>query len=135
MKYFDLNNDVPAPDGAGVRYDLSPIRGGRAKETVQQILVTYLLNSATTSSFIVVEEAPVGPFLRDILIMARRRGQRLIMVSQLLPENLNNFEILLFTPWMSNFTKSLPIPVDPALDRGVWWIGRLGVKRLSLSLR
>jgi len=132
QKYFIIKNE-PAPlNGAGVVYNLSPIRGGRSKETVQHILVTYLLSSSSSSTLI-VEEAPVGPFLRDILMEARRKGLRLIMVSQQLPEPeyMNNFELLLFTPY--NYKVRLPIPVDPAVDRGVWWVGRLGVKRINIG--
>jgi len=135
QKYFVINNaSPPTPDGAGVIYDLSSIRGGRAKEVIQQMILSYLLQFQY-SRYVIVEEAPTGPFLRDILVMSRRKGQRLIMISQKLPDPdyVNNFEFLIFTPFMMKSV--LPIPVDPSSDRGVWWIGRLGVKRLSLSLR
>jgi hypothetical protein len=134
-KYFRLSNVTPVPDGAGAIYDLSPIRGGRAKETVQEILLTYsLFFGLTTRSFIVIEEAPAGSFLRDILIEARRKGLRIIAVSQRLPDLdlLTNFECIVFTPLYEKINH--PLPINPATDRGVWWVGRLGTKRLSLNL-
>jgi hypothetical protein len=133
-KYFTLS--PTAPDGIGVIYDLSPIRGGRAKEVVQQILLTYLVQVTTKKlEFFIFEEASHGPFLRDILLMSRKKGARIIAVSQTLPDSefLSNFEFILFTPYI-NQRLPLPLPVDPATDRGVWWVGRLGIHRLNLHL-
>jgi DNA helicase HerA-like ATPase len=134
-KYFRLSNASPVPDGAGAIYDLSPVRGGRAKETVQEILLTYsLFFGLTTRSFIVVEESSTGSFLRDILIEARRKGLRIIAASQRLPDSelLTNFEYIIFTPFYEKI--NLPLPINPATDRGAWWVGRLGTRRLSLNI-
>jgi ABC-type cobalamin/Fe3+-siderophores transport system ATPase subunit len=124
-KYFAVSAHT---DDLNRVYDLSGILSIRERQIVQQILVTYLIVSSS-NRWIIVEEAQPGPWLSDISMLARRRGKRLILVSQQIPEDPQNYEIVLFTPYPD--TRRLPLPVNPTLDRGIWWIGRLGVHRLK----
>lgn len=110
-------------------FNLSRILSIRERQIVQQLLLSYIVVNSNYT-WVVVEEARPGPWLSDIAMLARRRGKRLILVSQQIPEDLQNYEIVLFTPYPVD-TRRLPLPVNPALDRGIWWIGRLGVHRLK----
>jgi ABC-type cobalamin/Fe3+-siderophores transport system ATPase subunit len=129
-KYFDVGHDEHPRN---VRYDLSAILDVRERQAAQQILVSVsMLNS--DSKWIVVEEGVSGSWLSDILVMARRRSKRIIFISQSLPSQsqLTNFEIILFTPYITDMrTFPLPLPVSPSTDKGVWWVGGLGVHRLK----
>jgi ABC-type cobalamin/Fe3+-siderophores transport system ATPase subunit len=110
-------------------YNLSGILSTRERKVVQQILVSYLIFSSN-NRWIIVEEAEPGTWLSDISMEARKRGKRLLLVSQKIPEDLQNFELLLFTPYPID-TRRLPLPINPLYDKGVWWVGRLGVHRLK----
>ena len=129
-KYFDEGHDEHPRN---IRYDLSTILDVRERQAAQQILVSVsMLNS--DSKWIVVEEGVSGTWLSDILILARRRGKRIIFISQSLPSQsqITNFEVILFTPYITDMrTFPLPLPVNPSTDKGLWWIGSLGIHRLK----
>ena len=131
-KYFVfVSNDVALEQTA--RYDLSGIVDIRERQVVEQLLCSLIVsaNHSPAETFLFVEEGVPGEWLSDLLLLARRRRTRIIYVSQSLPPHPFNFEIVLFTPYFSN-PHPLPLPVNPALDRGVWWVGALGIHRLSL---
>jgi energy-coupling factor transporter ATP-binding protein EcfA2 len=126
-KYFAVS--ARADDLKNRVYDLSGILSTRERQMVQQILVSYMTVS-NSNRWMIVEEAQPGPWLSDISMLARRRGKRLILVSQRIPDDPQNYEILLFTPYPID-ARRLPLPVNPMMDHGVWWVGRLGVHRLK----
>jgi hypothetical protein len=127
-RYF-VFDDTALPSTAV--YNLSSMNV-RERQVAQQVLAS-LLTVYSGAHFIVVEEGLSGTWMKDILALARRRGKRLIFVSQNLPEDIQNFEVLLFTPYITNpRTFPLPLPVNPATECGVWWVGGLGVHRLKL---
>jgi hypothetical protein len=127
-KYFELQENSPPDDFSNSRFDLSVIPSIRERLLIQQILVSYIINRAQALKWIIVEETRPGPWVGDIAMEARRKGKRLIFVSQYLPEDLQNYELMIFTPYPA---RQIPLPVNPLTDRGIWWVGRLGVHRLK----
>jgi len=126
-KYFVFDDDnEESPQSL---FDLSKVPDVRERQIVQQLIASVLVNHSP-GTFLVIEEGVPGEWLSDILALARRRGARIIYVSQTFPPMQHNFETILFTPYISN-PRTLPLPVNPALDRGVWWVGGLGVHRLK----
>ncbi|MEM3688333.1 MAG: hypothetical protein QXW42_00285, partial [Thermofilum sp.] len=111
-------------------YDLSSMNV-RERQIVQQVLAS-LLTMDSNARYMVIEEGVSGAWMEDLLVMARRRRKRLIFVSQSLPDKVQNFEVVLFTPYITNLrTFPLPLPVSPSTDKGAWWVGGLGVHRLK----
>ena len=125
-KYFIIKAEAD-DDLAGRVFDLSGILSIRERQAVQQILLSYLINS--NARWVVVEEVHPGPWISDISMLARRRGKRLILVSQIFPEDPQNYELVIFTPYP--ISRQIPLPVNPLYDKGVWWVGRLGVHRIK----
>jgi energy-coupling factor transporter ATP-binding protein EcfA2 len=126
-KYFIISSD--SDEHTNARFDLSTIMDLRERQLVQQILASILLFQP---GYLVIEEGLIGNWLDDILALARRRRRRIIFVGQRLPEQIQNFELLLFTPYVFNSRMvQLPLPVNPALDKGLWWIGSLGIHRIK----
>lgn len=136
-KFFDFN-DFNNNDGLqkNLLFDLSMIPDIRERQVAQQILASLVTVYSSGPSFLVVEEGVPGEWISDLVVLARRRGTRIIYVSQSLPPSnvLPSFEVVLFTPYFSQQRLPLPLPVDPALDRGVWWTGVLGTRRISFDL-
>jgi ABC-type dipeptide/oligopeptide/nickel transport system ATPase component len=131
-KYFitdDNNNNYNS-----LLYNLSMIPDIRERQVVEQILASVITVHSPGPLFLLVEEGVPGEWISDLTMMARRRGVRIIYVSQSLPSAsaLPSFELLIFTPYISNPRPQLPLPTDPATDRGVWWVGALGIHRLKL---
>jgi hypothetical protein len=118
-------------DCRSVIYDLSKIKDLRARQVAEQILASMVM-LVPCKLFVVVEESIPGSWMNDVLIVARRYNKRLILISQRFPEQPQNFEILLFTPYMGDL-KWLYLPVNPSKDKGLWWIGTLGTHRLKYT--
>ena len=128
--YFHYTDDPGS--ASNVRYDLSPISDVRERQIVEQMLASLIaVVSHSPGTFLLIEEGVPGEWLTDILALARRRAKRVIYVSQVFPSMLHDFEIIIFTPYFSNPHPPLPLPVNPLYDRGVWWVGGLGVHRLK----
>ena len=126
-KYF--SSDISDPEYTNVRFDLSSVLDLRERQLIQQILASILM---FRPGYLILEEGLIGNWLDDILALARRRRRRLIFVGQRLPEQIQNFELLLFTPYVFNSRMvQLPLPVNPALDKGLWWVGSLGIHRIK----
>jgi len=130
-KNFFISNDNHSFKNSSLVFDLSSIQSIRERQAVQMILTSYLAVIDETPSFIVVEEAQTGPWLTDVAMLARRRKKRLILVSQRMPDDIMNYEIIIFTPYFPVDLRRLPLPTNPSLDRGVWWVGRLGIHRIK----
>ena len=113
-------------------FNLSRILSIRERQIVQQLLLSYIIVNSNNYTWLVIEEAQPGPWLSDISMLARRHGKRLILVSQRFPDDPQNYEVLIFTPYPVD-TRRLPLPVNPIFDRGIWWIGRLGIHRVRLG--
>ncbi len=131
-KYFVFHSG--SYDTQKTRFDLSMIPDIRERQVAQQILASLIVNhSPGTPLFLVIEEGVPGEWLSDVIMLARRRRTRIIYVSQTLPPSntLTSFETILFTPYLYDQRPPLPLPINPALDRGVWWVGGLGVHRLK----
>jgi ABC-type cobalamin/Fe3+-siderophores transport system ATPase subunit len=131
-KFFVFDNHDY--NSSSSRFDLSMIPDIRERQVVEQILASLIIDRSPGPLFLVIEEGVPGEWLSDVLMLARRRGVRIIYVSQSLPPSsvLPSFEVVFFTPYF-NTHPQLPLPINPSLDRGVWWIGALGVHRLSLG--
>lgn len=120
--------------------DVSSVLDVRERQVTQQILASLIVHSHPTQSsdplFLFVEEGVPGDWIRDLVIMSRRRGVRIVYISQSLPPSSvqSSFETIIFTPFLSPQRLPLSLPVDPAQDRGVWWTGVLGTRRLSLNI-
>ena len=128
-KYFTISSDISDPEYANVRFDLSSVLDLRERQLVQQILASILMFQP---GYLVIEEGLIGNWLDDILALARRRKRKIVFVGQRLPEQIQNFEVVLFTPYITNLrTFPLPLPVSPSTDKGAWWVGGLGVHRLK----
>jgi len=134
-KYFLVQTPSELPLG---RFDLSSIVDVRERQILQQVLTSAIIYQRPVHSpdplYLIVEEGVSGEWIKDIAILARHRGVKLIYVSQSLPPSSvqSSFETIIFTPLISTQRPQLPLPVDPSLDRGVWWVGALGVRRISL---
>lgn len=131
-KFFVFDNHDY--NSSSSRFDLSMIPDIRERQVAQQILASLIVNhSPGTPLFLVIEEGVPGEWLSDVIMLARRRRTRIIYVSQTLPPSntLTSFETILFTPYLYDQRPPLPLPINPALDRGVWWVGGLGVHRLK----
>ncbi len=130
-KYFTVKDEsqVKEDESQNIVFDLSSILSIRERVIVQQILVSYLIQQSG-SQYIIVEEAQPGPWISDISMLARRRGKKIIFVGQKFPEDFQNYEVILFTPYPID-TRRLPLPINPLYDKGVWWVGRLGIHRLK----
>jgi hypothetical protein len=127
-KHF--TSDDPGPERASaLRYDLSRIIDIRERQVVEQVLASLVVIHSP-GTFLLIEEGVPGEWIADLLALARHRRKRIIYISQHLPPSLSNFELVLFTPYMEN-PRALPLPVNPMMDRGVWWVGGLGVHRLK----
>jgi hypothetical protein len=127
QKYFELSQENSSDDILNSRFDLSEILSIRERQLVQQVLVSYLVDRVHTK-WIVIEETRPSPWLCDVAMIARRRGKRLILVSQYLPEDVQNYELVIFTPYPA---RQIPLPLNPFTDGGIWWVGRLGIHRLK----
>jgi energy-coupling factor transporter ATP-binding protein EcfA2 len=132
-KYFIISDsDDPESTNVHARFSLSSILDLRERQLVQQILASVHALKPGYPGYLVIEEGLPGDWLLDILVLARRRKRRVVFVSQILPEQIQNFELLLFTPYVFNSRMvQLPLPVNPALDKGLWWIGSLGIHRIK----
>jgi DNA helicase HerA-like ATPase len=135
-KYFVIARDnVDFPKNCVV--NISAIPDVRERQIVQQLLSSILVYTRLIQSpdplFLFIEEGVSGDWISDLIMLARHRGARIIYVSQSLPPSnvLPSFEVVLFTPFLHNPRPQLPLPTDPATDRGVWWVGALGVHRLK----
>jgi hypothetical protein len=127
QKYFELSQENSSDDILNSRFDLSEILSIRERQIVQQVLVSYLVDRVPLK-WIVIEETKPSPWISDVSMIARRRGKRLILVSQVLPEDVQNYELIIFTPYPAH---RIPLPVNPLTDKGMWWVGRLGIHRLK----
>jgi hypothetical protein len=123
-RYFTASESLPV-----ARFNLAEILDIRERQVVEQILASLAI-VCSDARFIIIEEGIPGDWLADLLILARRRAKRIVYVGQSLPKGAQNFEIILFTPYISNPHPQLPLPVNPMMDHGVWWVGRLGVHRI-----
>jgi len=132
-KYF-VFTDSHEYNNSSSRYDLS-LSDIRERQVVQSILASLVVNYYYSPGplFLVIEEGVPGEWISDLVALARRRGVRIIYVSQSLPPAslLPSFELVLFTPYVTTQRLQLPLPTDPATDRGVWWVGALGVHRIK----
>ena len=113
-------------------YDLSPIVDPEERAIVQQFMASLLTYYADPSArtLLVIEEGGAGVnvyFLKTLLMIARRRGVKLLFVSQTLPplELLNSFTLLLFDlgPQAQRVAYELkaPIPIK-RLKVGEAWL-------------
>jgi energy-coupling factor transporter ATP-binding protein EcfA2 len=109
------------------RFDLSSI-DLRERQLAQQILASILMFQP---GYLIIEEGISGDWLNDIMALARRRQRRIIFIGQRIPEQIQNFELLLFTPYIFSTRIQLPLPVNPGIDKGLWWIGSLGIHRIK----
>jgi energy-coupling factor transporter ATP-binding protein EcfA2 len=128
QKYFEIVRENSYDDILNSRFDLSEILSIRERQLVQQILVSYIVDRVPTLKWIVIEEARPSPWITDVSMIARRKGKKLIFMSQFLPEDVQNYELVIFTPYPA---RQIPLPVNPFMDRGIWWVGRLGTYRLK----
>jgi DNA polymerase III delta prime subunit len=113
-------------------YLLSQVPSIWERAALQQFLAVYhvLARSTPVPSILVIEEGGMGArttFLRHLLALARRRGVKLIFISQSMPpaEIRQSFEILLFDcdPELRRALRAA-IP-DGNLEPGeCWWVRR-----------
>jgi DNA polymerase III delta prime subunit len=132
---YCVEDAAPEPDAElqeGI-YLLSAIQSIWERASVQQFLASYYVISKRdpTPSLLVIEEGGMGArttFLRHLLAHARRRGVRVIFVTQgplPPPELRQNFEILLFDadPALRHELR-VAVPDRPLAVGECWWIGR-----------
>ena len=118
-------------------YLLSDIPSIWERAAVQQFLAMFhtLARRSPVPSLLVVEEGGMGAritFLRHLLALARRRGVKLIFISQSMPpaEIRQSFELLLFdTDWEIRRALRAPIPDGDLQPGECWWVRRGGLPK------
>jgi hypothetical protein len=120
-------------------YLLAEIANIWERAAIQQFLATFAVLSrppASLPQLLVIEEGGMGKcttFLRHLLALARRRGVKVIFISQgpsPPPELRGSFEVLLFDsdPELRR-TLRAPIPDSPLKPGECWWVRRAGAPK------
>ena len=148
-KYVEFGAATPAEDNGahGLRggvYLLSEIPSIWERAALQQFLAMFhvLARTNPTPSILVIEEGGMGArttFLRHLMAHARRRGVKVVFISQSMPpaEVRQSFEVLVFdTDWELRRALRAPIPDAPLRPGECWWVRRGGApKKLRFAPR
>jgi hypothetical protein len=133
VEFATVSGEVDGLD-EGV-YLLSEIPSIWERASVQQFLAMYhvLSRRSPVPSLLLIEEGGMGArttFLRHLLALARRRGVKVIFITQgpLPPAELrSSFELLLFDcDWELRRSLRAPILDSPLKPGECWWVRRGG---------
>lgn len=141
QKNFEIG-EVPHPP---VRFDLSSIVNCEEKTCVLQALVSSLILARpyfpSDNVILVIEDGGWGAtknFLRVILADARRKGVKIIYVTDNLPPPavLTNFALVVFNPGVARYlwTRRLGIPIPPLKQGEALYYDGVLMKRIRIQL-